>query len=214
MAPSTTRWRRSQTGTGESRTRGAMPFTPARSGGARIWAGQCFLLHTWSSEPWVCRSSFVMNNGNTVSTKWDAISIACAATDGSAGFARCKKALRSSRVLCISSQCKHPKESWEFVRFATGMEGQKLLGKNCIPVLKEAAYKNFCTPPPKNIRVFVDQMTSGEVVISPVEKKIWYGEFRQQVFYPEIDKLFLGQQTIDQTLKRIKEAGDKFIKKN
>jgi len=125
-----------------------------------------------------------------------------------------RKCSLDAGCLCISTQSKYPQEAWEFIKFASGGEGQKLLGKNSIPVLKEVAYRNFCVPPPENIRMFIDQLIEyGEVIPrNPVRKKAWYNEFEGKVFYPELEKLFYGYQNIDQTVENIVKKGNEFLK--
>ncbi len=115
-------------------------------------------------------------------------------------------------ILCISSQTKYPQEAWEFVKFACGKEGEKYLVKNCISSLKEVAYTNFCTPPPQHVRIFIDQIE--EIMPNPIAKKIWREEFMGTIYRPELDKLFLGIQTVDETVRNIVAGADKFLKQN
>ena len=113
-------------------------------------------------------------------------------------------------ILCISNQCKHPKEAWKFVKFACGEEGTSIIGKarNCIPAVKKAAYSVFSIPPPEHIRVFVDTINYG----TPVGKITWADEFVSLVVQPEMDLLFLNKQTIEETIAKIGDRAEEYVK--
>jgi len=132
-----------------------------------------------------------------------------------ASFPRVKGGRRRAAIdpglLCISTQTKHVKEAWEFVRFAGGKEGQRYFGKLSIPALKEVAYSNFCTPPPANVRVIVHQIE--EVVRLNLFRRTWSIEFYDTVYKIELDKLFLGHQTIGETVEKISSGASKFLEK-
>ena len=113
--------------------------------------------------------------------------------------------------LCISSQSKHPKETFQFVKFYCGEPGQKILskGRNCIPALKSIAYspEYFCSSPPEHIKVFVDAIEDGRTW----PRVLWFDEFRRTVFVPQTDLFFLGRQTLEGTIKAITDGANRFL---
>ena len=114
-------------------------------------------------------------------------------------------------TLHISSQCKHPREAWEFVKFACGKDGTTILGraKNCVPPIPEVAYTTFCTPPPEHIRVYVDAVN----YIIPNLKVTWYDEFFALVVRPQVELLLLGKQSVEETINKIVTEGNKYVKR-
>ena len=111
----------------------------------------------------------------------------------------------------ISSQCKNPQAAWEFAKFMAGIEGTGVFGKgrNCIPPIKEVAYETFVVPPPDNIKVFVEAI---EYAL-PILKVTWADEYWNTVVRPETDLLFLGKQSIDETIKKITKGANKYLEK-
>ena len=115
--------------------------------------------------------------------------------------------------LCIPSQSKHPKEAWEFVKFACGKEGSRILGKggNNIPPIKSLAYSVFSIPPPEHIRIFVET-SNYALPPEPATRKEWWEEFRTVVVFQEIEKMLLGKQTVSETVQMIISSANKFLK--
>ena len=114
-----------------------------------------------------------------------------------------------SGILCISTQSKHIDEAWKFVKFACGKEGEKNFGRNNIPSIKEIAYANFSTPPPDNIAAVIDQME--EVHRLNLYRRSWSLEFYKKVYILELEKLFLGKQTIEETVNNITSGAKEFL---
>ena len=115
-------------------------------------------------------------------------------------------------ILCISSQSKHLKEAWEFVKFACGREGVSIFGKgrNSVPPIRDVAYATF-SPPPENIRVFVDIIEAGDYS-PPFPKVIWANEFFSEAVQPEIDLLFLNKQSEEETIRKISAKANRYLK--
>ena len=113
--------------------------------------------------------------------------------------------------VAISSQCKNPEVAWEFAKFIAGREGTAIFGRgrNCIPPIKEVAYQTFVVPPPDNIRVYVDAI---EYAL-PILKVTWADEFWNTVVKIETDLLFLGKQSINDTIKNITKGANKYLGK-
>jgi len=142
---------------------------------------------------------------NIKTFQWDVVS-----TPRWKGKKRCFQ--EGSGILCISTQSKHPKEAFKFVKFACSKEGESILGKGGnLPSLKEAAYSSFINPPPENIKVFLTQ--SEEVKVLPSSARFpWKDEWGQLVLTPELDKLYLNMQSAKETLKNLKINTEKFVK--
>lgn len=119
-----------------------------------------------------------------------------------------RRILSGSAVLVISSQSKHPKEAWEFIRFACSKEGEDILaqGRNAIPSLKTVVKTVFDQPPPDNISVFVKQIEE----IVPRPKFSWYREWQGTIFHEEYNKLMLNKQTPQETINNIIKRTENF----
>ncbi len=122
-----------------------------------------------------------------------------------------KKRLNNPGIntLVISSKTKHPKECWEFVKFFCGPEGQRFLGKNCVPAHRGVAYQYFLTPPPDHIRTMIDQYQG--VLISPESYTDWGREY-YDCYIRELDKLLLGLQSVEETARNIAREGNRFLR--
>lgn len=114
-------------------------------------------------------------------------------------------------TLVIYKDTDHPKEAWEFIKFFCGPEGQRLLGKNCIPAHKEVAYKYFLVPPPEHVKVLIDQYEG--VTFNPWSYTAWGNEYLQKVYLPELDKILLGLTTVDKAVEVMQKEGEKYLKK-
>ena len=95
------------------------------------------------------------------------------------------------------------------MKFACGEPGTSILGggRNCVPSIPQVAYSTFCSPPPENIRVFVDILDYGV----PLPKVTWVEEFYEHVIPQQIDLLFLGRQSVEDTIKKIVVEGNKYV---
>jgi len=113
-------------------------------------------------------------------------------------------------TLAIYAGTKHPQEAWEFVKFACGPEGEKFLGKNCIPSHKKTAEKYFLVPPPENIGVIIDQF-EGETILAEGYTS-WGREYVETVYRAELDKMLLGLQSVEETASNMTREGNKFLK--
>ncbi|MBI4245124.1 MAG: sugar ABC transporter substrate-binding protein [Planctomycetes bacterium] len=113
-------------------------------------------------------------------------------------------------TLVIYSKTKYPEQAWKFIKFACGKEGLQLLGKNTIPAHKGVAYENFCTPPPEHIRVIIDQYEESSP--HPEGYTDWGREFLENVYFTELEKMLLGLQSVDETVKNMVKEGEKFLR--
>jgi len=113
-------------------------------------------------------------------------------------------------ILVISTQSKHFKAAWEFVKFATYGAGTRILarGGNAVPALKEAAKKYFL-PPPEHIKIFYTQRQ--ETAFSPA-RFTWYTEWSQKILRPERDKLLLDLETPQEMINNLKKKTKSFLK--
>lgn len=115
-----------------------------------------------------------------------------------------------SSPLCISSQCKNPKAAWELVKFACGYEGGKMLAQDRRGQPPDRkAFEQFMTPPPEHIDVMAKQVDSGVGYAS--SKRMWASEFRDKMFQQQMDKLFLGMQSIDEAIANTKADAEKLL---
>ncbi|MBI2842533.1 MAG: sugar ABC transporter substrate-binding protein [Armatimonadetes bacterium] len=124
---------------------------------------------------------------------------------------RSRVTMLASSPLCISSQSKNPQAAWEFIKFACGYEGGKMLAQDRRgqPPFR-AAFEKHVSPPPEHIHIMAEQVDSGVSYAS--SKKTWAAEFRDKLFLQQLDRLFLGMQDIDRTVANIKADADKFLK--
>lgn len=111
----------------------------------------------------------------------------------------------------ISSQSKNKRAAWEFAKYISSKEGTAIFGKgrNCIPPIKEVAYATFASPPPDNIQVYVEAIDYA----APIWKVSWEDEFSTLVVKLEMDLLFLGQQSIEETIDKITRKAKEYIGK-
>ena len=117
----------------------------------------------------------------------------------------------STGNVCISSQCKDKRAAWEFAKYIASKEGTAIFGKgrNCVPPIKEVAYATFVSPPPDNIQVYVEAIDYA----APIWKVSWEDEFGTLVIRLEMDLLFLRQQSIEETIKKITKKAKEYISK-
>ncbi len=115
-------------------------------------------------------------------------------------------------TLVIYSKTKYPDECWEFIKFFCGPEGQRLLGRNCVPAHKETAYKYFLSPPPENLRIMLDQYE--RTTVHPEGHTAWGREYLENVYYRELDKMLLGLATVDEGTEIMYKEGERFLKEN
>ena len=118
--------------------------------------------------------------------------------------------LLASSPLCISSQTKNPRVAWELLKFACGYEGGKMLAldRRGQPADRKA-FGEFMSPPPEHIGVMAQQVDSGVSYAS--SKKMWASEFRDKMFQQQMDKLFLGMQSIDEAIANTKADANKLL---
>ncbi len=112
-------------------------------------------------------------------------------------------------TLAIYSRTKYPQEAWEFIKFACGPEGLKFLGKNCIPAHKATAEKYFLTPPPDSIEIIIDQF-EGETLMAESYTS-WGDQYLETVYRPELDKMLMGLQSVEQTIANMTAEGNKLL---
>ncbi len=115
---------------------------------------------------------------------------------------------------CIAAGSPHKEAAWEFVKFYSSPEGQRLLGvqKNCTPALRELAYSPdfFLSPPPPSLKVAVDaaQYASGRLYPDDA----WGSEFFARVWQTTVDQFRMSSPiTPEAALDRIVREGNKVI---
>lgn len=113
-------------------------------------------------------------------------------------------------TMAIYSKTKHPKEAWEFVKFVCGPDGQKLLGKNCIPAHKAIAYKYWLTPPPEHLRIMIDQYEITTVFAEYFSS--WGREYVDSIYQPQLEKMLLGLQSVEKSTETLTQKGNEFLK--
>lgn len=116
-----------------------------------------------------------------------------------------------STGLGISATTQFPQHAWEFVKFSTGPEGQKLIAESglFVPVLKSVAesdsYKN-AHPAIENAHVFTDGLQNAvELPISPKWNEI------SAVWVRETDKVLLGQEQAADVFPPLEEEINKIL---
>lgn len=116
-----------------------------------------------------------------------------------------------STGLGISASTKYPQQAWEFVKFSTGPEGQKLIAESglFVPVLKSvAASDSYLDAHPKieNAHVFTDAMEhSVELPISPKWNEI------ADVWSREMDTVLLGKDSVENVFPPLEEEINKIL---
>ncbi|MCX7918329.1 MAG: extracellular solute-binding protein [bacterium] len=113
---------------------------------------------------------------------------------------------------CITRGSKHPKETWEFIKFYSSAEGQKLLGvqKNCVPANIEVATDTnyFLCPPPRSIKLFIDSLSYSIVDIPDTP---WKTELLTRVWNPIFEKIRMNAMPIDTGLAELQEKTNIFL---
>lgn len=113
----------------------------------------------------------------------------------------------------IYAKTKHPKESYEFLKFIVGKEGQERyagLGIS-MPTRKSVAFSPaFISPefPPENVKVFIDELKYGNYL--GVER-ITQGEEVRDKIYTELDLVWMNQATVDEACETIVKKVDKVL---
>lgn len=123
-----------------------------------------------------------------------------------------KKRIMSPGVntLVIYSGTAHPKEAWEFIKFFSGPVGQRMLGKNCVPARRDIANKYFLQPPPKHLRVMIDQYEG--INLNTWAGTTWGNQYLREVYSPKVDELLLGLTTVDNAIQIMQTKGEKYMK--
>ena len=113
---------------------------------------------------------------------------------------------------CVARGSRHPEAAWRFAKFYSSVEGQKFMGlqKNCVPAIKELANDPayFLSPPPANIRIFLDAV---EYAKTPIPPTGWQNEFQYRVWFPTLEQAKIGKITTAEALRRIQERGNLLI---
>lgn len=99
----------------------------------------------------------------------------------------------------INSRTKHPRESWEFLKFITGVEGAKpwLKSTKALPAIKSLNTPEFVSPPPEHIQVFWDALEYAEQ-IPRIQQ--WL-RFFDDIFVQELEGYRQGINTLDKALE-------------
>ncbi|MCX7919265.1 MAG: extracellular solute-binding protein [bacterium] len=113
---------------------------------------------------------------------------------------------------CIARESKHPNETWEFVKFYSSAEGQRLLGKqkNCVPGTREVAFDPNCfmSPPPQSIRIFIDAVAYSTI---DIPDKPWKTEFLSRIWDSVNENIRTQRITPEQGLLQIEQKANKFL---
>jgi len=118
---------------------------------------------------------------------WDV----CPPPKGPSGFVGIVK----GNQLVVSSNSKHPKEAWRFIRFLTGVNGETKLCAQIrrafptrIGVAKSPAYLES-DKPPRQVTAFVESVEAGKML--PINDR--WSEWTQ-IFNQEVDNLMSGRE--------------------
>ena len=111
--------------------------------------------------------------------------------------------------LSIPSKSRHKEAAWRYIKFLTGVEGQKLMVSSdfSTPARKSIARSNyFLQPPPDSEQVFVNEIPFGH----PVPTTTKYLEM-QLIYTEEMDLMWLGKRSVAETCKVIDRRIDKVL---
>jgi multiple sugar transport system substrate-binding protein len=113
----------------------------------------------------------------------------------------------------VSSQCKHPKEAYELVRFLSGKGGNEVIGKLGLAVPSMVDIANspvFLSPEklPKNSEVFLKTMDYARQ--QPITPQ-W--EEMGNIFNQYLEELFLNKKTPSETARDITREVNQLLKK-
>lgn len=102
---------------------------------------------------------------------------------------------------CILASTKHPKESWEFLKFLSGKEGALLNVKagNAFPAYKKVAVSDFVLKSalsPPHDKVFLDSIAYGRQAPFPVQ----YAEYSQAM--SKMEEAWVGRATVPDVCKQ------------
>jgi multiple sugar transport system permease protein len=113
---------------------------------------------------------------------------------------------------CIARETKHPNETWEFVKFYSSAQGQRLLGrqKNCVPGTKEVAFdpNYFMSSPPKSIQVFTDAAAYSTI---DIPDKPWKIEFGTRIWDQINESIRIRRVTPEQGLQLIEQQTNNLL---
>jgi multiple sugar transport system substrate-binding protein len=111
----------------------------------------------------------------------------------------------------ISSETKHPKEAWEFVKFMTSPDSLKYICKKAgnVPARESVCKdKTVFGPPPANIGLIIDSLKYAESFPYFVR----YNEV-QEAMYRQWDKMYLNLEGVGTGLTNIEADGNKILRK-
>jgi multiple sugar transport system substrate-binding protein len=111
---------------------------------------------------------------------------------------------------CILKSTKHPRESWEFLKFLSGYEGAVLNVKagNAFPAYKKVAVSDMVLKSPispPSDRVFLDAISYGRQAPFPAQ----YSEFNQAM--AKLDDAWLGLKSTEAVCKQFAKDVDDAI---
>ena len=115
---------------------------------------------------------------------------------------------------CISSESKHKKEAWEFIKFYSGIEGRRArrTAMKMIPALREATkFPEFLNPPPKNIDVILKAIEGDNAYLEGIFSV--KDELMGKAYWIGMENfLVLENQTAEQTVKNIAREAEKILR--
>lgn len=124
----------------------------------------------------------------------------------------------STGILCISSQTKHPKEAWQFVKFYTSKEGLTLQAKlrNSIPPrISVANSPVFATPPPEHIQIAIEAAEEYPYIVSAwgtSPDKLKELEKWDTIRNIEFELTYLGKQSIEESVQNLVSKTKQFLR--
>jgi len=115
---------------------------------------------------------------------------------------------------CIAAGSPHKEAAWQFVKFYSSAEGQRLLGvqKNCTPAIRELAYSPdfFLSPPPQSLRVAVDAAAYASGRLYPDDA--WAPEFYARIWQSVVDRFRMSTPIAPRdALQLIVREGNKLL---
>jgi multiple sugar transport system substrate-binding protein len=118
-------------------------------------------------------------------------------------------------TLAAPKATKHPKEAWEFIKFVTSEEGQKINASTGLgmPVLKSVTESGEwlqAGEPKEHIDIYTNQMNQARNL--PFHPQ--WGKTIDELAARELDKFFRNKATVEDTVKKIAEEGNPELNKN
>ncbi len=126
-----------------------------------------------------------------------------------------RKTVFFSDGFAIYKFTEHPEESWQFLKYLVGEEGQKMycIEHKIFPTLRSVARsQDFLEPsvPPTDKKMLLEAMDHAEFL--PILPE--FIEIDIKVISKEMDLAFLGNQSVEDACRKIKEGIDELLRES